>query len=86
MQLLMQTIKHLDWKATWGTIEVIGFEFEIDNWISASNSTMKNILINGNDVEVTVQPDDSLAFNVETVFPLNVVDTYTITTNSEPRI
>ena len=75
-----------DWKATWGTIEVIGFEFEIDNWISASNSTMKNILINGNDVEVTVQPDDSLAFNVETVFPLNVVDTYTITTNSEPRI
>ena len=75
-----------DWKSMWGSVEVIGFDFEVDNWIYVSNSIVSNILINGDSVDVTLKPSDSLVFNVETEFAIDIVpDTYTITTTVDLR-
>lgn len=77
-----------EWKATYPTANITRIEMEIDNWISASNSEVSNIVINGEDVseEPFLLPSGSLNFNVLTVFPLNVADNYTITTEVQPRI
>ncbi len=75
-----------NWKAVRGSEKIIGFEIEVDNWISPSNSKIKNILINGNSVDVTLKPSDSLAFNVETEFAIDIVpSTYTLTTTVDLR-
>ncbi len=68
-----------------GTTKVIGFEIEVDNWISPSNSNIKNILINGNPVEVSIKPLDFLNFNVDTKFGLLNVGEYNITTTVDVR-
>ncbi|KKK58607.1 hypothetical protein LCGC14_3042720, partial [marine sediment metagenome] len=68
-----------------GSTGVIGFEIETDNWIIDSESEVSNILINGNPVEVSLKPSDSLEFNVETEFSTLNVGTYTVTTTVEPR-
>ena len=75
-----------EWKSTRGTEKVIGFEIEVDNWVSASNSNVKNILINGNPIEVSIKPLDSLNFNVDTEFTIDIVpSTYTIITTVDVR-
>ncbi len=75
-----------EWKSTRGTEKVIGFEIEVDNWVSASNSNVKNILINGNPIEVSIKPLDYLNFNVDTEFTIDIVpNTYTITTTVDVR-
>jgi hypothetical protein len=73
-----------DWKLE--GYDVIGFELEVDNWISPSNSEVRNILINGASVEPTLLPSGSLTFNVDTTFGLLNVGTYTITTEVTPRV
>ncbi len=74
-----------EWKITRGSEKVIGFEIEVDNWVSPSNSEVKNILINGNPVEVSIKPSDKLAFNVETEFGLLNIGNYTIETTVDTR-
>lgn len=74
-----------DWKTTWGDVEVVAFEIEIDNWIADSDSELSNILINGNPVEVSLKPSDDFSFQVETTFPLDVAGDYTITTTIDTR-
>lgn len=73
-----------DWKLE--DYNVIGFELEVDNWVSPSNSEVRNILINGASVEPTLLPSGELEFNVETTFGLLNVGEYTITTTVEPRV
>lgn len=68
-----------------GTTEVIGFDFEIDNWIADSDSDIKNILINGNPVEISLKPNDYLNFRVYTDFDLSVFGDYTVTTEVSVR-
>ncbi len=78
-----------NWKAGYQgvsrTTKVIGFELEVDNWISPSNSNIKNILINGDSIEVSIKPLDFLNFNVDTEFDLLNVGEYTITTTVDVR-
>ncbi len=84
-----------EWKSTRGTEKVIGFEIEVDNWMElisghiyegiGSNSEVKNILINGVEVEVSLKPLDSLNFNIETEFGIVEPETYIITTKVIPR-
>ncbi len=74
-----------DWKTARGTEKVIGFEIEVDNWISNSDSIIWNIKINDEDVEVSILPLDSLNFNVDTTFGLLNEGTYTITTTVNVR-
>ncbi len=76
-----------DWKTTFSGVGVLGFELEVDNWILESNSVVSDIMVNGNQVEVSLLSGDSLAFNVETTFDVTTsADTYTLTTTVEPRI
>jgi len=78
------TVKTLaEWKALDYT--VIGFDVEIDNWIVESKSNVKNILINGNEVELTLKPSQSLDFRVLTEFGLLNIGDYTITTTVDVR-
>jgi len=75
-----------------GSTVILGFEIEIDSWIIQSDdtknpiSTIRNIQINGMPVEVSLQPLDSLEFNVETEFAIDIVpNIYTITTTVDLR-
>ncbi len=69
-----------------GNTGVIRFEVETDNWIIDSESVVRNILINGEFVEVSLKPLDSLNFNVETEFDFETpANTYTITTTVDVR-
>ena len=72
-----------DWKSE--GYDVIGFELEVDNWVSPSESEIRNILINGNSIEVTILPSGELDFNILTEFPLDAVGEYTIITEVSPR-
>lgn len=79
-----------NWKSGYqgidGTTKVIGFELEVDNWITSSNSIIKNLEINGNPVEVTIKPNDVLAFNVNTLFDVTIVPgDYTVETQVQSR-
>lgn len=75
-----------NWKTTWGSVSVIGFDLEVDNWIEDSTSEVKNILINGNPIEITLKPKEDLSFRVETEFPLDITNgTYTVNTTVELR-
>lgn len=58
----------LNWKLL--NYKVIAFELEVDNWILESNSNVKNVKINGNNVEVSLKSEDSLNFKVQTDFGL----------------
>lgn len=71
-----------DWKLE--DYDVIGFELEIDNWIWESNSLIRNIQINEEEVEVSLRPLDELDYNVETCFELLCEGTYNIQTDSIP--
>ncbi len=67
-------------------VTVIGFDVEIDNWISDSTSDVKNILINGESVELTLKPTESLDFRVLTDFGLSMeAGIYTVTTTVDVR-
>ena len=41
-----------DWKSEYSSANIVKIEIEVDNWISASNSNVRNIEINGNEIEV----------------------------------
>ena len=75
-----------DWKSQWGDVEVIAFEFEIDNWIEDSDSVINHILINDNTIEVSLKPSDELNFNVESTYGLLCVGDDTITTTVTERV
>ncbi len=78
------TVKILtDWKIL--DYEVIGFEIEIDNWISNSNSVIKNIKVNSEAVEISLKPSGKLSFNVESKYGLLCVGEDTITTTVTER-
>ena len=82
-----------EWKTSYGDVEVLRFEIEIDSWIPAysdvsHDSDVKNIQINEViiDDKVTLLPEEELTFNVETEFATNIVPgLYTITTTVNPR-
>lgn len=74
-----------DWISSNGANDIIGFEIEVDNWGTASDSTIKNILINGNPVEVSLLPGDKLNFNVNTEFSTKVNGTYRVITTVDVR-
>ncbi len=65
-----------------GTTKVLGFEIEVDNWIAAGNSDLRNIKINNDVVEkITVKANDDLDFTIETYFPkMMLPDVYTLIT------
>ena len=62
-------------------VVVIGFDVEIDNWIEDSTSDVSNVLINGNEVELTLKPSETLDFRVSTEFDVGIVaGTYNVST------
>lgn len=68
-----------------GTTTIIGFDIEVDNWISDSDSDISNILINGNVVELSLKSEESLDFRIATEFGLLNSGTYTINTTVTTR-
>ena len=65
--------------------DIIGFDFEVDNWIQDSDTDLSNILINGASVEVSLKSEESLDFRVNTEFGLEVLGDYTIETTVDVR-
>ena len=74
-----------EWKAVRGDEKVIAFELEVDNWILPSDSNVRNIKINGNDVEISLKPNDEISYNVESEFGLLCEGDYTISITSTVR-
>lgn len=72
-----------EWKVL--NYSIIGFDFEVDNWIQDSDTDISHILINGASVEVSLSPGESLDFRVNTEFGLGVFGNYTITTEVSVR-
>ena len=72
-----------DWKTTYPTAKIVRFDVEIDNWISASNSSVGNILVNGNSVnDLILLPSSTLKFEIETTADVAVSGEYTIITEA----
>jgi len=71
------------WKSVYPTANIVRIDLEIDNWISASDSDVSSILINGNSVEASgLMAGSKLYFDFLVDFPKMLKpDTYTITTN-----
>ena len=71
-----------NWKTTYPGAKIVRMEVEIDNWVSASNSNIKNILVNDVAVEVSgLAAKSRLDFQIVTDFPKMLVPgTYNITT------
>jgi len=69
--------------------QIIGFDIEVDNWISTTdnpNSKVKNIMINGQGVEPSIKPGDTLSFDVfREASCLAISGPYTIVTEITTR-
>lgn len=59
---------------------VYGIQIESLGWIAPSESKIRNIKINGDEVSPDLLPNDNFRFDVETIFGLTNTGTYTITT------
>ena len=78
-----------EWKSQFGNVEVLRFEIETDAWISNSQSTISNIVINGNSKIIQTLPSQltitkdggKQSFYVNSKFANNLVaGTYNIET------
>ncbi len=73
-----------EWKTEYSGANIVRIELEIDNWISASNSDVSGILINGNSVEVSgLNANSELDFQIVNEFMTNGYNG-TITTEVQP--